>query len=170
MIHKILYLGIFCAALAACSTLPPAPAPVKPDRAAAVPRSPISGAQRSEALLLALMALGVDYRNGGRSTATGFDCSGLVAHVFEEAYGIRLPRTVAAQSEAGLAIAANELEPGDLVFYDTLGRPYSHVGIYIGDGKFVHAPKSGTSVRVESLRSTYWTKRFNGARRIEPSI
>jgi len=97
----------------------------------------------------------------------GFDCSGLVAHVYEEAYGIRLPRTVSAQSETGLSVGAKELEPGDLVFYDTLGRPYSHVGIYLGDGKFVHAPKTGSAVRVESLKSAYWTKRFNGARRIE---
>lgn len=115
------------------------------------------------------MALGVDYRGGGRSPATGFDCSGLVAHVFEEAYGIRLPRTVHAQSEAGVAVNQHELEPGDLVFYDTQGRPYSHVGIYLGEGKFVHAPKTGFSVRVESLRSGYWVKRFNGARRIESS-
>lgn len=119
---------------------------------------------------MALMALGVDYRDGGRSPATGFDCSGLVAHVFEEAYGIRLPRTVLAQSEAGVAVNQGELEPGDLVFYDTQGRQYSHVGIYLGDGKFVHAPKTGFSVRVESLRGAYWVKRFNGARRIESSL
>jgi cell wall-associated NlpC family hydrolase len=78
-----------------------------------------------------------------------------------------MPRTVIAQSETGIAIRAEDLEPGDLVFYDTLGRPYSHVGIYLGEGKFVHAPKTGTTVRVENLRSSYWTKRFNGARRIE---
>jgi len=119
---------------------------------------------------MALMALGVDYRDGGRSHVTGFDCSGLVAHVFEEAYGIRLPRNALSQSEAGLPVSLDQLEPGDLVFYDTLGRPYSHVGIYLGDGRFVHAPKSGSSVRVESLRSAYWVKRFNGARRIELSL
>jgi len=126
--------------------------------------------QRAEALLVALMALGVDYRSGGRSVATGFDCSGLVAHVFEEAYGIRLPRTALGQSEIGSSIALHELEPGDLVFYDTLGRPYSHVGIYIGEDKFVHAPKSGYPVRVENLKTSYWTKRFNGARRIPVSL
>ena len=119
---------------------------------------------------MALMALGVDYRDGGRSHVTGFDCSGLVAHVFEEAYGIRLPRNALSQSEAGLPVSLDQLDPGDLVFYDTLGRPYSHVGIYLGDGRFVHAPKSGSSVRVESLRGAYWVKRFNGARRIELSL
>jgi cell wall-associated NlpC family hydrolase len=116
---------------------------------------------------MALTALGVDYRSGGRSGATGFDCSGLVAYVYEEAYGVRVPRTVLGQSATGIAVRAEDLEPGDLVFYDTLGHPYSHVGIYMGDGKFVHAPKTGSTVRIENLRSTYWAKRFTGARRIE---
>lgn len=165
MNNKALFLVISCMALAACGTVSRVPGPPPPAKEIR-PLEP----QRAEALLVALMALGVDYRNGGRSTATGFDCSGLVAHVFEEAYGIRLPRTALGQSEAGRAIALHELEPGDLVFYDTLGRPYSHVGIYLGDDKFVHAPKSGQAVRVESLRTSYWTKRFNGARRIPASI
>ncbi|MBI2753533.1 MAG: C40 family peptidase [Betaproteobacteria bacterium] len=160
----------FCAAAAGCAGLPggtaPAPEPPVVDSVSAI-QAPTP---RSEALLMALMALGVDYRDGGRSPVTGFDCSGLVAHVFEEAYGIRLPRNVRAQSEAGLPVSVNELEPGDLVFYDTLGRPYSHVGIYLGAGRFVHAPKSGSRVRVESLRGAYWVKRFNGARRIEPAL
>jgi cell wall-associated NlpC family hydrolase len=165
MAYKLLVLLIFCAALAGCGS--PGRTPADARSASPDPRRAASSADRSEALLIALMALGVDYRNGGRSNATGFDCSGLVAHVYEEAYGIRLPRTVIAQSETGFAVGTQDLEPGDLVFYDTLGRPYSHVGIYLGDGKFVHAPKTGATVRVESLRSTYWTRRFNGARRIE---
>ena len=159
---------IFCAALTGCAGL--GRTPPEPQRSSVVPRAPQERAQRNEALLVALMALGVDYRDGGRSPATGFDCSGLVAHVFEEAYGIRLPRTALAQSEAGVAVNQGELEPGDLVFYDTQGRPYSHVGIYLGEGKFVHSPKTGFSVRVESLRSAYWVKRFNGARRIESPL
>jgi cell wall-associated NlpC family hydrolase len=165
MAYKVLVLLIFCATLAGCASSGRAPADARSP--AVEPRRPASSADRSEALLIALMALGVDYRSGGRSSATGFDCSGLVAHVYEEAYGIRLPRTVIAQSETGFAVGTQDLEPGDLVFYDTLGRAYSHVGIYLGDGKFVHAPKTGSTVRVENLRSTYWTKRFNGARRIE---
>ncbi|HVP09135.1 MAG TPA: C40 family peptidase [Burkholderiales bacterium] len=127
-------------------------------------------AERSEALLQALLALGVDYRFGGNSPVTGFDCSGLVAYVYREALGIRLPHSTLAQSEAGVAVSLAELQPGDLVFYDTQKRPYSHVGIYMGDGRFVHAPKTGARVRVESLESAYWSSRFNGARRIEPSI
>ena len=168
MSDKLLYLMIFGAALTGCAGL--ARTPPELERPSVATRAPQERAQRNEALLVALMALGVDYRGGGRSPATGFDCSGLVVHVFEEAYGIRLPRTVHAQSESGVAVSPHELEPGDLVFYDTQGRPYSHVGIYLGDGKFVHAPKTGFSVRVESLRGAYWVKRFNGARRIESSL
>lgn len=139
-------------------------APVAPTQ------SPPPRAERSEALLQALLSLGVDYRYGGDSPATGFDCSGLVAHVYKEAWGMRLPRDTKAQSQAGVPVSLAELRAGDLVFYDTLKRPYSHVGIYLGDGKFVHAPKTGAQVRVESLKSAYWTQRFNGARRIEPSL
>ena len=164
MKNKVLFLVISCTILAGCATVSRAPAPRPQAKEIRLPQ------QRSEALLVALMALGVDYQNGGRSLATGFDCSGLVAHVFEEAYGIRLPRTVLGQSEVGLPVAFHELEPGDLVFYDTLGRPYSHVGIYLGEDKFVHAPKSGSAVRVESVKTSYWTKRFNGARRIPQAL
>jgi len=125
-------------------------------------------AERSEALLQALLAIGVDYSPGGKSPATGFDCSGLVAHVYREAWGIRLPPTTAGQSRAGVPVSLAELRAGDLVFYDTQQRPNSHVGIYLGDGKFVHAPKSGAQVRIESLQNSYWAARFDGARRIEP--
>ncbi len=121
-------------------------------------------------MLQALLALGLDYRYGGKSPVTGFDCSGLVAHVYQEAWGIRLPHSTQAQSKAGVPVSLAELQAGDLLFYDTMKRPYSHVGIYLGDGRFVHAPKTGAQVRVESVRSGYWTQRFNGARRIEPAL
>jgi len=126
-------------------------------------------AERAEALLQALFALGLDYRYGGSSRATGFDCSGLVAHVYREAWGVRMPRTSLEQSRRGVPVAIEELQAGDLVFYNTLNRPFSHVGIYVGDGRFVHAPKTGAQVRVESLKSTYWMQRFDGARRIAPA-
>ena len=125
------------------------------------------GEKRAEALLQALLALGLDYRYGGSSPETGFDCSGLVAHVFREAYGIRLPQNARAQSEYGVRVSLAELRAGDLVFYNTLDRPFSHVGIYVGDGRFVHAPKTGAQVRVEPIRGSYWMKRFDGARRIQ---
>ena len=169
MAYKVLLLLVFCAAVGGCASTGRTPADTRQSSTETArrvaPTAPV--VDRSEALLIALVTLGVDYRNGGRSTATGFDCSGLVAYVYEEAYGIRLPRTVLGQSETGFAVSTQELAPGDLVFYDTLGRPYSHVGIYLGDGKFVHAPKTGATVRVENLGSSYWSKRFNGARRVE---
>ena len=119
----------------------------------------------------ALLAVGTQYRYGGRSPETGFDCSGLIAHVFERAWGMVLPRRVQEQANVGEPIRRlTELEPGDLVFYNTRNRPYSHVGIYVGDGRFVHAPRPGRRVRAERVDSPYWKARFNGARRLAPPI
>ena len=163
MSRNLLYSIAFLVLISGCSSIGPAPtAPVQP---------PIPArAERSEALLQALLALGLDYRYAGKSPVTGFDCSGLVAHVYQEAWGIRLPHNTKAQSQAGVPVSLTELRAGDLLFYDTLNRPYSHVGIYLGDGRFVHAPKSGARVRVETLGNAYWSQRFNGARRIEPAL
>jgi cell wall-associated NlpC family hydrolase len=159
--NLLFYIGV-SSLIAGCATVAPPPPPAEPPASA----SP----ERSEALLQTLLALGLDYRYGGGSHATGFDCSGLVAHVYQEAWGIRMPRTSLEQSRRGVPVKLAELEAGDLVFYNTLNRPYSHVGIYVGDGRFVHAPKSGARVRVESLRSAYWMQRFDGARRIQPAL
>jgi cell wall-associated NlpC family hydrolase len=93
-----------------------------------------------------------------------------VAHVFREAYGIELPHNARAQSDFGVRVSLSELRAGDLVFYNTLNRPFSHVGIYLGDGRFVHAPKSGAQVRVEPISARYWMRRFDGARRIRPTM
>jgi hypothetical protein len=114
----------------------------------------------------AMTALGLPYRRGGNSPETGFDCSGLVRFVTQQVAGIALPRTAAAQAQATDKIQKNDLRPGDLIFFNTRRRAFSHVGIYVGDGKFIHSPRSGQRVRVESLEQTYWKKRFNGARRI----
>jgi cell wall-associated NlpC family hydrolase len=118
-------------------------------------------------LLQALSSLGIDYQYGGQSPTTGFDCSGLVAHVFLEAFGRRLPRSTAGQSRTGFPVAREQLEAGDLVFFNTLNRPFSHVGIYLGDGRFLHAPKAGAQVRMERIDMAYWARRFDGARRID---
>ena len=123
---------------------------------------------RDRPLIHALQALGVQYRYGGRSPETGFDCSGLINHVFERAWGMLLPPGTEALSKVGVAVKLKELEPGDLVFYNTRNRPYSHVGIYLGDGRFLHAPRPGATVRVESVQTPYWRTRFNGARRLDP--
>lgn len=117
---------------------------------------------------VAVRQVGTAYHYGGRSPDTGFDCSGLIAHAFEEAWGMRLPRTAKGLAKVGKPVRFRDLRPGDLVFYNTRGRPYSHVGIYIGEGRFVHAPRRGAKVRIESLEKRYWRVRFNGARRLEP--
>jgi cell wall-associated NlpC family hydrolase len=117
-----------------------------------------------------LSSIGVDYKFGGASHVTGFDCSGLVVHVFREGYGINLPRNTYGQSQAGQPVTLEELLPGDLVFYNTLDRPFSHVGIYLGDGRFIHAPKTGAAVRIENVKSAYWSRRWNGARRITTDL
>lgn len=116
---------------------------------------------------LASAWLGTRYRRGGKSPEDGFDCSGLVAHVFERSRGITLPRNVAGQSKVGVPVEQAALKPGDLVFYNTRNRPYSHVGIYLGDGRFIHAPRPGQRVRVERADTRYWRARFNGARRVQ---
>lgn len=123
---------------------------------------------RERPLIHALQALGVKYRYGGRTPETGFDCSGLIAHVFERAWGVLLPPSTAALRKVGTAVKQKDLAPGDLVFYNTRNRPYSHVGIYLGEGRFLHAPRSGAAVRVESVQTAYWRTRFNGARRLDP--
>lgn len=116
----------------------------------------------------AMGALGVPYRLGGTSAETGFDCSGFVVAMFQQTMGLVLPRTAADQAAATAKIEKAELKPGDLVFFNTMRRAFSHVGIYVGDGKFIHSPRSGGKVRVEDMQESYWQKRFNGARRVAP--
>ena len=124
----------------------------------------------SDMVLSAMNFLGVPYRRGGNSADNGFDCSGFTRHVFEMSLGLVLPRRADEQASApGLKkIKREELKPGDLVFFNTLKRTFSHVGIYIGEGKFIHAPRTGGEVRVEDMRYAYWSKRFTGARRAQP--
>jgi cell wall-associated NlpC family hydrolase len=113
--------------------------------------------------------LGVPYKRGGSNASEGFDCSGFVRSMFEQSIGLVLPRRAEEQAKATVIIARDELRPGDLVFFNTMRRAFSHVGIYLGDGKFIHAPRTGARVRVEDMRQAYWTQRFNGARRVDGS-
>lgn len=121
----------------------------------------------SELVLSAMNFLGVPYKRGGQSTETGFDCSGFTRHVFENSVGLILPRRAAEQANSPSLVPVKqaELKPGDLVFFNTLRHTFSHVGIYIGDNKFIHSPRAGGEVRVEDMRLSYWQKRFDGARR-----
>ncbi|HET7793981.1 MAG TPA: C40 family peptidase [Rhizobacter sp.] len=120
----------------------------------------------SDLVISAMNFLGVPYKRGGNSDA-GFDCSGFTRHIYENSLGLLLPRKVDDQAKAtGLApVKRTELKPGDLVFFNTLKRTFSHVGIYVGDDKFIHAPRPGGEIRVESMDVRYWAKRFTGARR-----
>jgi cell wall-associated NlpC family hydrolase len=114
----------------------------------------------------ALDLIGIRYRRGGTSPESGFDCSGFVSHVFREGLGLYLPRSAKDMSRTGEVVGKDELQPGDLVFFNTMRRTFSHVGIYLGDSLFVHAPRTGGRVRIEDMRERYWVKRFNGARRV----
>ena len=123
----------------------------------------------SELVMSAMNFIGVPYRRGGNSNETGFDCSGFTRHIFESSIGLVLPRRADEQAHSAslLSIRREELKPGDLVFFNTMRRAFSHVGIYLGDDKFIHAPRSGALVRVEDMRDSYWSKRFTGARRAD---
>ena len=119
-----------------------------------------------EILFRAMSLLGTRYRRGGNSPETGFDCSGFVGYLFRDVMGKTLPRSAHEIWRHGDEIGSDEVEPGDLVFYDTLHRRYSHVGIFIDDGKFIHAPAAGGVVRTEKMSERYWARRWNGARRV----
>jgi cell wall-associated NlpC family hydrolase len=116
--------------------------------------------------LFALSLVGIDYRYGGESPDRGLDCSGLIRYVFQHVTGVTLPRTAQELSRIGKDIRAADLEPGDLVFFNTRRFAFSHVGIYLGNDRFIHAPSRGGEVGVASLGSAYWQKRYNGARRL----
>ena len=121
----------------------------------------------SELVVNAMGFLGVPYKRGGNTVETGFDCSGFVRSMYQQSIGLLLPRKAEQQAAATQRIDATELQPGDLVFYNTMRRAFSHVGIYVGNGKFIHSPKPGAEVRVESMGGSYWQSRFDGARRVE---
>ena len=172
---KVVLIATVVALLAGCAT-PPSRVPGSKSGAAA-PRTKIILSQRAfdeittartrELALAALSHIGVPYRYGGNSPELGFDCSGLVHYVYSRGAGVSLPRNTQALADAGVPVPHEALEPGDLVFFDTLRRPYSHVGIYLGDQRFIHAPSTGGVVELVDMRSRYWQSRFNGARRFD---
>ncbi len=120
-----------------------------------------------EVLINALSLTGIKYRYGGKSPETGFDCSGFVRYVFQQATNLTLPPTARAISQMGKAIAKDDLQPGDLVFFNTLKKTFSHVGIYIGNNRFIHSPSAGGVVRVDNLNTDYWSVHYNGAKRVD---
>ena len=122
-----------------------------------------------EVLMSALSLTGINYKYGGTSPETGFDCSGFVRYVYQQATNLSLPHGAKAISQLGKSVAKSDLQPGDLVFFNTLKSTFSHVGIYVGNNRFIHSPSSGGGVRVDDMQTSYWSKRFNGAQRIDPS-
>jgi hypothetical protein len=123
---------------------------------------------REEISIQAMSLVGVPYRWGGNTPEAGFDCSGLVRYVVDRAASVNLPRTTADMSGRGESIEPDEVAPGDLIFFNTTGRPHSHVGIYVGKLRFVNAPSTGGTVRLDYLTNPYWAKRFDGIRRVAP--
>src|SRR5450830_65929 len=121
-----------------------------------------------EVLLNALSLTGIRYTYGGKNPDTGFDCSGFVRYVFQQAASLTLPHSARAISQLGQSVSIDELQPGDLVFFNTLKTAFSHVGIYIGGHRFIHAPSTGGGISVVDMDDSYWVKRFNGAKRLEP--
>ena len=120
----------------------------------------------SDIVFNAMGFMGVPYVRGGNTAEGGFDCSGFVRAMYEQSLGLLLPRRANEQAAATQRIDKSDLQPGDLVFFNTMRRTFSHVGIYVGDGKFIHSPKPGAQVRVEDMRAGYWRTRFDGARRV----
>ena len=159
----IAFLNLILAGCASQSLRPP-----EADTEPAAATAPVVNAtdRASSVAMQALAHLGTPYRTGGLSPQTGFDCSGLVAYVYRQGAGLALPRNTFDLSRLGEPVERAALRAGDLVFYNTQRREYSHVGIYLGEDRFIHAPASGGEVRVEDLRAGYWMRRYDGARRI----
>lgn len=154
-------------------SVPALAAPAADDTAgttAAVPAPEVDNSsyfdRASELVMHSLALIGVNYKWGGNTPDDGLDCSGLVSYVFQQVAGLVLPRNSQAMSKVGNKVDKTKLQPGDLVFFNTLKRPYSHVGIYIGEEHFVHAPRRGREVEVADMHDRYWQKRYNGARRV----
>ncbi|MDQ6917291.1 MAG: C40 family peptidase [Pseudomonadota bacterium] len=142
----------------------PAPAADAPPQAAPLSTTVWHSAQ--DLAIYALGLIGVDYRLGGTTPDRGLDCSGLVRYVFQQVTGVTLPRTSQELSRLGTRVAMTELLPGDLVFFNTRRLQFSHVGIYLGEDRFIHAPRQGGEVEIVTLSKGYWQKRFDGARRL----
>lgn len=141
---------------------PEAPAEAAPSRSANSWSATVQ-----EIILSALSQTGVKYSYGGNSPEGGFDCSGFVRYVFQQAANLTLPHGARAISQLGQTVTQRELKPGDLVFFNTVRSTFSHVGIYIGNNRFIHSPSAGSAISVTDMGDSYWAKRFTGARRLD---
>ncbi|BEV71269.1 MULTISPECIES: C40 family peptidase [unclassified Paludibacterium] len=165
MMRRCGYYCLLIALLTACSSAPPLKQHARPPAGSQYGLSHLQadGAGR-EILMYTLSLLDVGYQFGGSNPAAGLDCSGMVSYIYYNAVGVKLPHNAAQIAGLARPIDINDLRVGDLVFFNTLNRPFSHMGIYIGDGKFVHAPRSNSVIRVDRLDNRYFASRFEGAR------
>lgn len=161
-IHLLLVLSL--AVLGGCASAPHTATPPIPSTPP--PASTANGASYDELLFHAFSLVGTPYRYGGSSPDTGFDCSGLINYVYREAAGVALPRTTAGLSALPGTTPVRSLMPGDLVLFATGGKRVDHAGIYVGDGRFLHAPSTGGRVRVDDLQASYWQRAYTSARRV----
>lgn len=159
----LLFVTLCAALLGACSSTPPA-ADTRSQRPAATGASPSPAA--SEVVLYALGLLNTGYRFGGKNPESGLDCSGMTAYIYREAVGMTLPHNAAQQARLGREVSPAQLQPGDLVFFNTNGRGISHVGLYIGDNRFVHAPSTNGHIKITPLDNPYFRTRYITARRL----
>lgn len=162
VIRKILLSGLAALWLAGCAT------PLSKPGLAGKPQFSLANLQAQgtarEVVMVALGLLDVGYHFGGSNPEAGLDCSGMVRFIYRQATGVDLPHNAAAMARLARPVSNAELQAGDLVFFNTLGYPFSHVGIYLGDGKFIHAPSTRGRVRVESLDLPYFAQRYQGGR------
>jgi hypothetical protein len=178
--RRLWFLVLVVLSLAACSSAPPRSARSGGSEAASgdafrtrppgLPNFIDHSIGREEVSIEAMSLVGVPYRWAGNTPTSGFDCSGLVQYVLARAADVKLPRTTADISQRGQSIEPDEIAPGDLVFFNTTGRPHSHVGIYVGKLRFVNAPSTGGTVRLDYLTNPYWARRFDGIRRVAPPL
>lgn len=150
--------------MAACTMLPSTGTPPSTEPTVKANQAPPISPKAQDVVLFALGLIETGYRFGGKNPDAGLDCSGMVSYVFDKAADIKLPGSAADIAKKGRTVDVASLKPGDLVFFNTRNKPYSHVGIYIGDGRFVHAPSSAGKVRAESLKSGWFAARFEEAR------
>ncbi|WP_269531906.1 C40 family peptidase [Chitinimonas sp. BJYL2] len=166
MTLKFRHLIVVLLAPLALATPTPSPAPVAEADALSATQPAPDAEFAQDMILQALGLIGVKYRWGGSTPESGLDCSGFIRYVFQQSLNIALPHNAFAISRLGEDIDKSALQPGDLVFFNTLGRQFSHVGIYLGDDRFIHSPRKGQKIQIVRLSDAYWVKRYNGARRV----
>lgn len=148
--------------LAGCGGMPGSP----PDSfsTGTATRRPEVSERGQEVMLFALGLIDTGYRFGGKNPSAGLDCSGMVAYVFDKAVGYRVSGSAADIARRGRPVSRDDLRPGDLVFFNTRNVPFSHVGLYIGDDRFIHAPSTNGKVRIDLLTTKYYAQRYDAAR------